>query len=169
MILRGLAVDDVPTFVGWGTDRRFCEHAGWTVDLPAAAHEAHWIRMINDPHPTVLRRAAVVGTEVVGYVDLAGTEPERRELGYAIGPSERWGHGLGRLAARLGLGWGFDEMGLAEITAEAVDANHASIRILQSLGMTELGRGTDEPFLGRPSHYRRFAITRADWQRDRGA
>jgi RimJ/RimL family protein N-acetyltransferase len=162
MFLRPVEPADVPTFVGWGTDRRFCEHAGWTVDLAAAAHEAHWIRIINDPHPVVLRRAAVVGTEVVGYVDLAGTEPDRRELGYAIGPSNRWGRGLGRLAARLGLDWGFNELTLAEITAEAVDANHASIRILQSLGMTELGRGPDEPFLGHPSHYRRFAISRAE-------
>jgi RimJ/RimL family protein N-acetyltransferase len=101
-------------------------------------------------------------------VDLAGIEPERRELGYAIGPSERWGRGLGRIAAGLGLDWGFDELGLAEITAEAVDANHASIRILQSLGMTEVGRGSDEPFLGHPSYYRRFAIPRADWQPRRG-
>lgn len=155
MVLRAVEPADVPEFVSWGLDRRFCEHAGWTVDLPAEAHEAHWRRLIESGYP---RRAAVVGDDVVGYVDLAGAEPDRRELGYVVGPSARWGRGLGASAARLGLEWGFGELGLSEIWAEAVDANQASVRILQSLGMTEIGRGEDEEFLGVASYYRRFSI-----------
>lgn len=160
MVLRPVELADIAEYVSWGLDRRFCEQAGWTVDLPAAAHEAHWRALIEDPKPDPLRRAAVLGEEVVGYVDLAGAEPERRELGYVIGPSERWGRGLGGIAARLGLEWGFGELGLAEIWAEAVDANRASVRILQSLGMTEAGRGEDEEFLGVASYYRRFTRLR---------
>lgn len=91
--LRPLEPTDVPTYTSWGRDRRFCEHAGWTVDLPAADHEDHWRRIIEHPGPDLLRQAAVDGDDVIGYVDLFGTEPDRRELGYVVGPSDQWGHG----------------------------------------------------------------------------
>jgi RimJ/RimL family protein N-acetyltransferase len=110
-----------------------------------------------------LRLAAVAGDQVVGCVDFAGDEPRRRELGYVVGPSNRWGQGLGGRLALLGLEYGFGELGLDEIWAEAVDANEASIRILASLGMTETGRGADEVFLGQPSFYRQFVIGRGDF------
>ncbi|TCC03655.1 GNAT family N-acetyltransferase [Kribbella soli] len=163
IFLRSLELADLASYVSWGRDRRFCEHAGWTVDLPAAELEAHWRALIERPIPDHLRRAAVAGDEVVGYVDLAGAEPDRRELGYVIGPSDRWGLGLGGIVARLGLEYGFDVLGLQEIWAEAVDANRASVRILAALGMTETGRGEDESLLGAASYYRRFSISRADW------
>lgn len=163
MFLRPIELSDLPTYVSWGRDRVFCEHAGWTVDLPEPAHEAHWRALIERPKPNLVRLAAVAGDELVGYVDLAGEEPDRRELGYAIGPSDRWGHGLGRTAAGLGLEYGFQELGLGDISAEAVDANRASVRILIGLGMTETGRGHDESFLGALSYYRQFTISMADW------
>jgi len=153
----------VATYAPWGLDRRFCEHAGWTVDLPLSAHEAHWHNLVVGPHPDLVRLAAVVGDDVVGYVDLHGLDPRHRELGYVVGPASRWGQGFGIAIARLGLDHGFRVLGLEEIRAEALDANHASIRILISLGMTETGRGADEPFLGAPSFYRRFSLTTADW------
>jgi RimJ/RimL family protein N-acetyltransferase len=155
--LRPLAASDVPTFASWGLDRLFCEHAGWTVDLPLAAHEAHWRKLLAQQE--LLRLAAVADSEVVGYADLAGQEPHRRELGYVIGPSTRWGQGLGGTVARLAVEHGFRRLGLQEIWAEALDANQPSIRILTSLGMTETGRGADEPFLGAPSFYRQFVLT----------
>ncbi|TDW95610.1 RimJ/RimL family protein N-acetyltransferase [Kribbella pratensis] len=158
VFLRPLELADVATYALWGRDRRFCEHAGWTMDLPAAEHETHWRTLIEHPKSDLLRRAAVLGDDVIGYVDLAGADPDRRELGYVVGPSDRWGRGLGGIVARLGLDWGFRELGLEEIWAEAVNANRASVRILASLGMTEVGRGADEEFLGVASHYRRFSI-----------
>jgi RimJ/RimL family protein N-acetyltransferase len=153
-----LALSDVPTYAAWGLDRPFCEHAGWT-RVPAAQEE-HWQKLITQPKPDHLRLAAVAGEQVVGYVDFAGDEARRRELGFVVGPSNRWGQGLGGTVARLGLEYGFGELGLDEIWAEAVDANKASIRILTSVGMTETGRGEDELFLGAPSFYRQFVISR---------
>lgn len=160
VFLRPLGMADVATYVSWGRDRRFCEHAGWTVDLPDAALEAHWQALVERPKPDLLRQAAVAGDDVIGYVDLFGAEPERRELGYVVGPSGRWGRGLGGIVARLGVEYGFGVLGLQEIWAEAVDANQASVRILESLGMTETGRGQDETFLGVASYYRCFVLRR---------
>jgi RimJ/RimL family protein N-acetyltransferase len=125
-----------------------------------AGHEAHWRRLIAEPEADRLRLAAVVGDELVGYVDLVGGEAERRELGYVVGPSARWGRGFGGAVARLGVEYGFGVLGLREIWAEALDANVASVRILRSLGMIETGRGDDDSFLGEPSFYRRFSCSR---------
>jgi RimJ/RimL family protein N-acetyltransferase len=61
-------------------------------------------------------------------------------------------------AATAGLKYGFQELGLKKIWAEAMDANRASIRILQRLGMTETGWGDVATHLGQPSRYRQFAI-----------
>lgn len=165
VFLRPLVLSDVATYASWGLDRRFCEHAGWTVDLPLSGHEAHWHKLIAQPKPDLVRLAAVVGVQPVGYVDLAGDDASPRELGYAIGPSDRWGQSLGGAVARMGLEHGFDHLRLDEIRAEALDANRASVRILTSLGMTETGKGTEETFQGAPSFYRQFSITKAEWDR----
>ena len=165
--LRPLVLSDIATYARWGQDQRFCEHAGWTIGLPLPDYEAHWNRLITEPHPELIRLAAVLGDEIVGYVDLHGEDPQQRELGYVVGPSTRWGQGIGTAIARLGLDHGFGHLGLEAITADALDANHASIRILLSLGMTETGTGAEEPFLGAQSFYRQFSITKAEWERGR--
>ena len=100
---------------------------------------------------------------LVGYVDLQGDDPHRRELGFAIGERSRWSRGLGRRAGAAGLDYGFDQLGLQEIWAEALDANQRSVRILQRLGLVETCRGDDGVFLDQPTYHRRFAITARDW------
>ena len=42
----------------------------------------------------------------------------------------------------------------------AVEANIASVRVLEKVGMHAVGRGADETFLGVPSHYKRYEILR---------
>lgn len=167
LTVRPLDLSDAPVFAAWGLDRRFCEVAGWRLDRPVAGHEEHWRRLVLEPKTDHLRLAAVAGGESVGYVDLAGAEPDWRELGYVVGPSARWGRGLGGAVARLGVEYGFTQLGLQEIRAEALDANRPSIRILTALGMTETGPGEDDTFLGEASFYRRFRITRDEWARCR--
>lgn len=65
---------------------------------------------------------------------------------------------MGMAVATAGLTYGFQVLGLKEIWAEALEANRASIRILQRLGMTETGWGDMDTHLGRASRYRQFAI-----------
>lgn len=152
---------DIATYADWGADRQLCLHAGWTVDLDRFAREAHWLRVIEEGR--VLRLAAVRGDEVVGYVDLSGSEADHRELGYVVGPSSRWGDGLGTTIARLGLAHGFGALGLEWIDAEAAETNEASIRILQRLGMVETGGSGVDVYLGVPTPTRRFRITRESY------
>src|SRR5690625_1749946 len=68
-------------------------------------------------------------------------------------------------AAAAGLAYGFEELGLSSIWAEALEANVASVRILQRLGMVDIGRGAEEPFAGVPSVYHQYRVTHSEWKR----
>lgn len=158
--LRPLTLDDAPVIASWATDPDLCRAADWSVDLPYERHLAFWRDLIEAPPADLIRLGAVSGDHLVGYVDLHGSERGRRELGFLIGVRGRWGQGLGRRAAAAALEHAFDELRLDEVWAEALDANQRSTRLLRRLGMRETGRGDEGRYLGRPSFYRQFALTR---------
>lgn len=162
--LRPVHIADASVIALWAGDPRFCQEADWSVDLPVEEHVRFWKDMIEQPPEELLRLGAVQEGALVGYVELHGAEAGRRELGYVIGDRASWGPGLGGRAALAGLAYGVDCIELEEIWAEALDANEHSIRILQRLGMQEMGRGSDATFLHEPTFYRRFAIAAESWR-----
>ncbi len=162
--LRPLRSADVRVIAAWAGDPGFCQEAEWTADLPVEGHRSFWSDLIEQPPKDLLRLGAVQQATVVGYVDLHGLEAGRRELGYVIGDSARWGHGLGGRAASAGVRHGFRCLELDEIWAEALDANELSVRSLQRLGMQETGRVSDGTFLNEPTFYRQFTISAATWK-----
>jgi RimJ/RimL family protein N-acetyltransferase len=156
--LRPLELTDAEALASWALDPLFCAAAKWTTGLSTMEYVSFHRRIITEPPSDLVRLAAVHRGELVGYVDLHGSEPLRRELGFVIGDSRQWRRGLGRQAARAGLDYGFHRLKLTEIWAEALAANLASVSILQYLGMTETEPGGGGTYLGTPSHYRRFSI-----------
>lgn len=161
ILLRPLRAEDAETFADWAADETFRAHADWTPELAREEHAAFWRRLAVSPPPELLRLAAEAHGEVVGTVDLHGLEEGTRELGYTIGPSARWGQGLGTAVARAGLAHGFDVLGLETVWAEALETNRASVRILERIGMVRGERGEPGEFLGVPDRYVRFRIGRA--------
>ena len=57
------------------------------------------------------------------------------ELLYGLAPAH-WGQGLATEASRGVLAYGFQTLGLERILARADEANRASIRVMQRLGMS---------------------------------
>ncbi|MEU8663473.1 GNAT family N-acetyltransferase [Actinoplanes philippinensis] len=133
--LRPLRASDAEVIAGWASDPQFRAAAAWT-DRSPAEHLSFHRTLIATPPAGLLRLGAVHDGFLVGYVDLHGTDPDGRELGFVIGERSRWGAGLGRAAAAAGIAHGFEKLALLEIRAEADDHNRRSIRILESLGMT---------------------------------
>lgn len=162
--LRALTPADALVIAGWGTDPAFTRVAGWSPDHSVADRARFQERLIVTPPPDLMRWGVEHVGSLVGFVNLAGDEPGRRELGFLIGGSSRWGRGLGRSAAAAGLELAFDGLALDGVWAEAYDAHQRSVRILQGLHLRETGRGTEGRFLGVPTFYRRFAITAAEWR-----
>ncbi|AXL11558.1 N-acetyltransferase [Microbacterium foliorum] len=163
LALRPMVLTDAEVLASWATDPVFCAHSGWTQRSTADAAVPWWRAAIANPDPMLTRLLAVRSDEPVGHVDLHGDAVGLRELGFLIGPSHRWRQGLGSEAAAAGLAYGFTVLGLSRIWAEAVEANVSSVRILRGLGMRETGLGGSEAFLGSPSRYRRFSLSRDEW------
>ncbi len=161
--LRPLSLPDAEVIAQWAADPEFCRQADWSSGVSLEERRRRNRALIQSPPSQLIRLGAVHDGVLIGYVDLHGDEPERRELGFVIGERHRWGRGLGGLAAAAGLDFGFDRLGLRLIWAEALDANPRSISVLRRLGMAETGRGADVVFLGRPTHHRQFAITAVEW------
>ncbi|MEO6998360.1 MAG: GNAT family N-acetyltransferase [Terracoccus sp.] len=160
--LRPLTIEDAVTIAGWAVDPRFCRAADWTVGLPPHEYLEFQTGLIAEPPTDLLRLGVALDERLIGYVALQGNEVGRRELGFVIGERALWGRGLGTAAASAGLHHGFVAMSLRQIWAEALDANRASVRILEHLGMQETGVGEQGTYLRQPSHYRQFTISRAD-------
>ncbi|MDN3496631.1 GNAT family protein [Planococcus sp. APC 4015] len=165
--LRPMIPSDAEMLGSWASDPIFCDHTGWTRRSAVDGAIAWWHEAIATPDPDLIRLTVVRDDEPVGYVDLHGSAPDTRELGFVIGPSARWGNGLGSAAAHAGLAYGFEVIGLSVVWAEAVQSNTASMRILQKIGMNDAGPGCEEEFLGIMSRYSRFSLTRDEWSRGR--
>lgn len=161
--MRPLTLEDAGTIAGWAADPLFCRAADWSGGLPPSEYLTFQTALIAEPPTGLVRLGAVLDGRLVGYVALQGSEVGRRELGFVIGKRALWGRGLGMVAASAGLSHGFGTMGLTQIWTEALDANAASVRILERLGMRETGFGDQGIYLGQPSHYRQFTLDRADF------
>lgn len=157
--LRPLRASDADVLANWAHDQRFVEHAGWTRGLDTRQHLAFWRQLIASPPSELLRQGFTRDGDLLGYVDLYGTGSTVRELGYVVGPSSRWGQGLGTAVARAGLAYAFHELELSAVWAEALPANTASMRILQTIGMRRTGHGQQGELLGRPGRYVQFRIS----------
>ncbi|GAA5150491.1 GNAT family protein [Nocardioides marinquilinus] len=135
--LRPLRAADAVTIAGWAADPEFRRAADWGSERTVADLEQFHARLIAEPPASLLRLGVEHEGVLVGYVDLHGEEPGRRELGFVIGGRERWGDGLGRAAASAALDLAFDVLGLTEVTAQADPDNHRSVAVLRRLGLTE--------------------------------
>lgn len=161
--LRPLEVSDADVIAGWASDPASCREADWTLELPFSEVHRRVRGLIESPPPDLMRLSLLNRGVLVGYVDLHGAKPRRRELGFLIGPRSRWGRGLDRLVAAAGLEHGFSHLGLHEIWAEALLANRRSVRILCALGIEETAKSDDSESLDEPTHDRQFSIPSQAW------
>jgi RimJ/RimL family protein N-acetyltransferase len=150
--LRALTTVDAEVLASWGDDHAFRVEAGWSTDLSREQVARFHRGVVDSPPPDLLRLAATVDDDLVGYVDLHGDEAARRELGFLVGPRSVWGRGLGTSVARAGLVHAFDVLGLDEVWAETSPTNVASRRILTRIGLRERGIGD-----------RRLTVSRSAW------
>lgn len=162
--LRPLTPSDAKAIASWAADLDFCRAADWSQTKSLREHEQFHRQLISRPPVALIRLGAMSDGRLVGYVDLHGDDAVRRELGFLIGQRSDWNRGYGRAAAFAGMQYGFEQLDLHEIWAEALDANQGSVRILQRIHMREVEVGEPGQYLGVATHYRRFAIGRAAWE-----
>lgn len=125
----------VMRFLSWGSESRdeTREHLELCLREQARADRERFYLAVE------LRGAG----EVIGG---AGTEYRSRKydggeggLGYFLRPTY-WGRGYATEAARLVLGFAFEQLGMHKVSASCDAGNRASERVMQKCGMTLEGR-----------------------------
>ena len=77
---------------------------------------------------------------VIGDIGFKGKPESNKvvEVGYGISPAE-WGKGYATEAVNGIIHWAFSSQKVDSIIAECLDDNYASIKVLEKLGMQEVG------------------------------
>lgn len=137
----GEAVDG-DHLMGWkNPDRLFIDEEAWLSRFFGR-------RLGEDPrHDTWLARAIVErdSNTLVGHIGghSRPDEEARLEIGYTIGESHR-GLGLATQAARGFMEALFASQEVTIVRATVSPTNHASLRVIEKLGMTEVGTQIDD-------------------------
>lgn len=163
--LRELIEQDIPAWFARATDREAADLAGDRVPESIEMGFA-WLqrqRELFDKGAAI--RWAVSPRHVagsIGSISLTLVPHEERSavLGIVLGRAY-WGQGLGTAAARLAVEYGFSFLGLAEVRAETLQRNQASIGLLERVGLKfvrELPPTADEP-----EAMSLYALSRSGW------
>ena len=95
----------------------------------------------NDPPGAERIRLIVHATDRTVIGDIGIIEPPDEdgnvEFGYSIVPDYR-GQGYATEAARAMIEWAFEQPGVKRVTADCLNNNYASIRVLEKAGMQQI-------------------------------
>lgn len=111
--------------------------------------------------------AVVAGDRLVGACALHGVTgtPPRAELGYWIG-RPYWGRGYASSATRQIVRWAFGELAADLLTAQCLEHNRASRRVLEKLGFRVRHRAPNTNPKWLPEDVLlRYELSRTEWRR----
>ncbi len=136
LLLRPFKVSDVDDALTYRDDEEFVRYLPW-VPQPFTRRDAEEFvtRNVLESWETSPTFAVVLGSQVVGTVNLeVDAKNQVAMLGYAIA-RDHWGKGLTPEAGRAVIAWGFDTFQLAKIWASTDLRNERSWRVMEKLGM----------------------------------
>ncbi len=146
LLVREIRREDVRDFAAYMTRPDYQRHLAQRYETPADVQGfvARCLRRQCLPN----RRGFYLGAElkatghVVGDGFLILHDGRTGEIGWGIHP-DLWGHGFATELARALLCVGFEKLGCEKIWSKAFASNHASMRIMEKIGMShqQLVRG----------------------------
>jgi len=134
--LRPWREEDIAPFLEMSTDPLVTEYLPQADETWVARARAHW-----DEHGfgqwvvEIPGEASFIGVVGLGVVAFEAPFTPAVDVAWRFARAY-WGRGYASEAARAALDYGFDELGLDEIVALTVPANHRSSRVMERLGMT---------------------------------
>lgn len=136
LVLREFAMEDAPVLYELNSDPEVMKYTG---DPPFASVEEaeEFIRGYDHYRDYGYGRWSVLLRETgefIGWCGLKFNELGQVDIGFRFFRKD-WGKGYATESARATLAYGFDELNLEEIIGRAANANTASIRVLEKLGM----------------------------------
>ncbi len=143
---------DIPAWFARATDVESADLAGDSIP-ESIEMGAAWLQRHRDrfQQQTAIRWSILPkgATESAGTVGLIITSKEHRtaEFGIVVGRAY-WGKGIGTAATQLVTRCGFEVLGLAEIRAEVLQRNAASLRLLEKAGFQRIREIPGDPESG---------------------
>ncbi|MBI4671427.1 MAG: GNAT family N-acetyltransferase [Chloroflexi bacterium] len=151
LILREFVAEDWRAVYVYQNDPRYLEYYEWE---HRSEHDAKaFVQMVMDwqgEAPRIKYQFAVVlpGThKLIGNAGIRKRDLKafQADMRYEIDPRE-WGNGYATEVAGAILNFGFEQLHLHRIWAQAVASNLNSIRVLEKLGMRQEGRLRENEF-----------------------
>ena len=166
--LRPIRRADLALLAEWRNDAdvrvRTREHAGLT-----ELDQERWFEAVVCA-PTRTRAnhmfAVEVAGELVGCVGLCywSARDQTAEISFYVGPDAR-GKGYGTEALKLLIGWGFGELNLERIFAEAYQFNEPGIKLLERLGFKREGTLRSHAYrMGQRHDATMLGLLRSEWR-----
>jgi RimJ/RimL family protein N-acetyltransferase len=139
LTLRRFRPGDAAALDRWSADEDFMRHLG------PAVPGADWIARVDrhwDEHGFGL--LAVEWRETGELVGRTGPQyhrawPDDPEVGWALDPAW-WGRGIATEGGGAAVGWALGELGFARVVSITTEANVASRRVMEKLGLRLLTR-----------------------------
>jgi len=145
--LAPLTVEAVPDWVRWMTDPDTTRYLYAPGDEPPDLHTTASLldwgrRILADPTRIVFGLTTPGSVRQIGDARLGPMLGGRARFSIMIGEHEHRGRGLGTEATRMVCDFGFDRLGLREITLQVDPRNRAAVRAYLSAGF-EQRRGAE--------------------------
>jgi RimJ/RimL family protein N-acetyltransferase len=167
--LAPLTEADVEIITGWYEDVEFMRLFDARPAVPKTQAEVgEWLEEVRKARNHVAFGVRLIqGDVLIGVLEFDGIIwPHRVSgVGLSIGDRAYWGQGYGSEAARLGIGFAFDEMNMHRLTATVFSYNVRSISLLKRLGFRQ--EGAYREFLerdGRRYDMLLFGLLRHEWE-----
>ncbi len=163
--LTPLTDGDSDALFRWINDRELVVLSAPFAPVQRAAHDAWFDAMRARDDTAIFATRLRDGDRLVGTCQLhsIGTPEGEAELQIRIGQRDAWGHGVGREAVGLLLGYGFGELGLDRIRLHVFATNERALRLYERCGFRREGV-RPEPVLieGRPTEVVLMARLRSE-------
>ncbi len=151
LLLREFAAEDWRAVYAYQNDLRYLEFYEWEHRTEQDARA--FVQMLIEQQREIPRTkfqlaiALPAANRVIGNVGIRkrSVKTHQADMGYELDP-KMWGSGYATEAAEALLQFGFAELRLHRIWAEALAANENSIRVLEKLGMRQEGRLREKEF-----------------------
>ena len=165
--LAAISRADLPKMLEWRNDYRIWQWCRQNDLINELSHEAWFERQARDPatrmYKLMLKTSGA--TSMIGVCGLTSIDWQNRraEFSLYIGPAYQK-IGAGKMALKLLLNHGFDNLGLNLIWGETFDGNPAA-RMFETLGF--LKEGTRRQFYWRDGKYidaHLYSMTQGEWR-----
>ncbi len=170
LILREFELEDWRAVYAYQNDPRYLEFYEWEhrTEQDAKAFVQMFMQQQGEAPRTKFQLAIVLPetNKVIGNVGLRkrSVKTYQADMGYEVDP-RYWGTGYATEAAEAILKFGFEQLRLHRIWAQAIASNANSIRVLEKLGMRQEGRFREnEYFKGRFWDTVIYGILEEEWR-----